>query len=322
LLVLEGSTEEQILSMARSLAYVRPLVAYPNWSFDIDFAKPDITYRMRQQIWNYFRDRKAEVALTIGWHDPLKLCLCLSNDLSRQIFIAGCIDPNEFAFLDKVLEPGMSFLDAGANEGIYTLFAAVRVGNGAVWAFEPSQREMERLERNIQLNGLGNVKTFRMGLADEDGEAELTVAAAEHSGQNTFGEFVYPTVESLRREVVPVRTLDRVVEDQGITSLDVVKVDVEGAEQRLLRGARNALRAFRPIILLEASDAALRKQDGDRKRLCEELTAQDYRIYSFDPGSGLPTARILTPYSDNLVAAPVEKALPDSVFEMVPRLSR
>ena len=63
------------------------------------------------------------------------LRLHLGNDVSRQIFIAGCYDPNEFAFLDRYLRPGMTFIDAGANEGVYTVFAAQRVGSeGCVWA--------------------------------------------------------------------------------------------------------------------------------------------------------------------------------------------
>ena len=45
----------------------------------------------------------------------------MGNDMSRQIYVAGCVEPNEFAFFDRVLQPGMTFLDAGANDGIYTV---------------------------------------------------------------------------------------------------------------------------------------------------------------------------------------------------------
>jgi len=62
------------------------------------------------------------------WHYGTRLRLFLGNDMSRRIHIAGCVEPNQFAFLDHVLQPGMTFLDAGGNDGIYTVFAAKRVG--------------------------------------------------------------------------------------------------------------------------------------------------------------------------------------------------
>ena len=82
-----------------------------------------------------------------------------------------------YHFPIRFLEPGMTFRDAGANEGIYSVFAARLLGaEGTVWAFDPSQRELSRLARNLELNDL-QVRVFPVALADQTGQAEMMVAA-------------------------------------------------------------------------------------------------------------------------------------------------
>ena len=82
--------------LAESLAVLRPLVPYPEWRFDADWYNPDLSFQIRQRLWQYFADRGCEVPVRVSWHSGTHLCLYLNNDLSRQIFIAGCADPNEF----------------------------------------------------------------------------------------------------------------------------------------------------------------------------------------------------------------------------------
>ena len=129
---IEAMSEADVLRIAAALALVRPLTPYPNWYFDADWQNPDLGYRIRRSIWTYFSRRKNTAALDIPWYGALKLRIHLGNDISRQQYVAGCLDPNEFALLDKLLAPGMVFLDAGANEGFYTVFASYRVGKTGV----------------------------------------------------------------------------------------------------------------------------------------------------------------------------------------------
>jgi FkbM family methyltransferase len=273
---------------------------------------------MRHQVWQHFRDRDLEVPVLVNWLDELQLLLYLGNDLSKQIFVAGCIDPNEFAFLDKVLQPGMTFVDVGANEGIYALFASRRVTNsGIVYAFEPSAREFERLVQNLRLNSARNVRALRLALADQVGEAELAVAGPEHSGHNTIGVFAYDVVR-LRSEVVSTQTLDDVVREHGIVRLDVVKLDVEGAELRVLNGGREALRRYRPLILFEVTDSALRGQGTSAPELCAAVSGLGYRLFIYGDETGLPVEAEQGQFSDNMLAVPVERQLPETVFRLTP----
>jgi FkbM family methyltransferase len=316
---LREKAESEIVALAEAVAIVRPLVPYPRWRFDADWANPDLAFQLRQFIWQYFNDRRSENPIVIGWYYGTRLALYLGNDLSRQIYIAGCIEPNEFAFLDRFLQPGMTVFDAGANEGVYSVFAASRVGaKGAVWAFEPSPRELKRLQKNLALNQLG-VRVFPMALADRGGEAELKIASYEHEGQNTLGAFVYD-IESSGNERVQLSRLDDLVAQNPPGRIDLIKVDVEGAEIRLFAGASETLRQYRPFLLFEASDGALKNQGGNREELLTMLRDHGYTIYCFDPHSGLPAPPVSGRYSDNLIGAPQGKTLPDSAFHPWPAL--
>jgi len=312
--------EAELLALARNLAALRPLVPYPTWQFDRDWDNPDLLYRLRRAVWNHFRGDPQAPELILDWHHGTKLALHLGNDLSKQIFVGGCMDPNELALLDKLLKPGMSFLDAGAMEGAYTVLAAALVGpGGVIWSVEPSARERRRLERNLERNGFRHVTVHPVALADSDGKAELKVARDEHSGQNTIGEVVYEQAREIMRETVEIRRLDSLADEYGLKALDVVKMDIEGAEYRALQGAEASIQRFRPVILLEVFDEALEKQGGSRALLLSWLKEHGYDFYVFD----YATARLRPDdgriAGDNLVAVPVEKPLPAEAFSLLPR---
>jgi FkbM family methyltransferase len=262
---------------------------------------------MRRFIWTYFHNQNRDFPFRMDWHRGLTIQIHLGNDLSRPLLVGGCFEPNEFAFLNSVLQEGMVFVDAGANEGLYSLFASRCVGaSGRVFSFEPSQREFDRLGCNIQLNGLENVHAVQAALTEKSGSVELNVARATHGGQNTLGEFAYQ-VSLLRRETVSAQTLDGFAAEFGLTRLDFLKMDVEGAELRVLEGSREVLRRLRPTILFEVSDAALRGQGDSLPDVLEFLRLQDYRLYAFSERTGAPLPFTSEIQSENMIAVPAEK---------------
>jgi FkbM family methyltransferase len=321
-------SEKALVQLAESLAVLRPLVPYPEWRFDADWYNPDLSFQIRQRLWQYFADRGCEVPVRVSWHSGTHLCLYLNNDLSRQIFIAGCADPNEFAFLDRFLEPGMTFIDAGANEGIYSIFAARRVGpSGAVWAFEPSERELGRLRRNAASNGF-DFNIFSVGLSDSEHDAELVVAENRYAGLNTLGKIPYSGVNVARTERIQLVRLDDVVSKNPLARIDVIKIDIEGGELNMLRGAVETLRRYRPVLLFELLRPALASQGASPEEVIEFILKQGYTLYQFAPSSGLPTLAKQIEYSnvgwsvfglgENLIAAPEENPLPPAVYSYLP----
>jgi FkbM family methyltransferase len=317
----QESGEEKLLRYAEAISILRPLVPYPRWTTDADLNNPDFSYQLRRWLWQYFHDRKGEAEITVPWHGGTRLRLHLGNDESAQIYVAGCVEPNELAFLDRVLQPGMTFVDAGANDGIYTVFAARRVGpGGTVWAFEPSRREQERLRCNLELNGL-QALVFPVALADIHGQAEFTVSDAEHQGQSTLGAFAHDGVQAQGKELVDVRRLDDLLSEHPVTRIDVLKLDVEGAELRVLRGAVGMIERYRPYVLMEVSEGSLRHQGTNSEELLDFLRAQQYRIHAFDRATGLPFPAAPGVYSDNMIGVPEERPLPEAAASPWPVLA-
>ncbi|MDP1588734.1 MAG: FkbM family methyltransferase, partial [Prosthecobacter sp.] len=141
-------------------------------------------------------------------------------------------------FITGFLHEGDTFIDVGANIGIYTLPASSIVKHGQVVAVEPSAKNRGRLEENFLLNGITSVRIEACALGENEGEMAFcdadALAHVELAGNGPK---------------VPVRTLDSIL-PEGETTL--LKVDVEGFELSVFKGAENAMRAGRlPVILFE-----------------------------------------------------------------------
>jgi FkbM family methyltransferase len=285
----------------------------PGWSYS---AAGDITglrAGLRRALWTTFRDRDIHRPVTVRWYDGLRVRLFLGNDLSYCVYLGGSFEPNEFVFLDRILRPGMVFVDAGANDGLYSLFAAHRVGpSGRVLAVEPSSREYARLLANVRLNALGNVTVVRAALGAAPSNATLAIASDWHGGQNTIGPRVSnPNVETTSHEHVAVQTLDRLAAVHEIDRVDVVKLDVEGSEIRAIAGGRTIIERHRPTLLLEVESERLESQGNTKEELFVALAALGYCIQVFD----LRTGQLCRPQNPgqvkgNVVAAPSEVRLP------------
>ena len=153
----------------------------------------------------------------------------------------------ELGYLTKILNPGKVFVDVGANMGIYTLVASKIVGStGRVIAFEPSVQSFSVLLQNIALNRSSNVVPFRVAASEKEGIAWLH-HALDPSG-NSLGKQANWGKDG---ENVDTETLDNVLERASVNHVDLIKVDVEGAEELVLRGTLDTLRTHRPVVIFE-----------------------------------------------------------------------
>ena len=293
-----------MLLLARCLAKLRPLRPYPGWYFGIAENNTNLRVQLRYAIWNTCRERRLQKPIACRWYHGSRINLYLGNDVSRATYIGGCIEPNEFAFIGSVLKKGMVMIDVGANDGLFTIFAARRVGRkGRVIAFEPSAREFARLQANIQMNRLRNVKAVAKAASNETGSSQLKISEYGHEGQNTFGDFAHAVKQS-GIQVVEVCPLDGFLRFESLNRLDLIKIDVEGAEYKVLQGAEGTIRKFRPIILLEVLDKALQYQGSTAGQVMQFLLDLDYKVYDFSASSGSLVASDFKTHSDNIVASP------------------
>jgi FkbM family methyltransferase len=195
-------------------------------------------------------------------------------------------------------------IDVGANDGLFTIFAAQRVGRkGRVFAFEPSTREFARLQANMQMNRLRNVKAVAKAASNETGFLQLKICEYGHEGLNTLGDFAYAVKQS-GTQLVEVCRLDEFLQMENLNRLDLIKIDVEGAEYKVLQGTEGTIRNFRPIILLELFDKALRYQGNSEAQVLQFLLDLDYKIYDFSARTGTLVASDFKRHSENIVASP------------------
>ncbi len=148
----------------------------------------------------------------------------------------------------EFLKPGMVAIDCDAHIGEYTVLFAVLVGpEGEVHAFEPDPRVFAILQDNITRNSLRNVWAHDKALGEVEGKAKFCLA--EDPTASSFPQFASQIGKDV--EVV-ITTLDAYTEEQGLSRVDAVKIDVEGAEGAVLAGARRVLTELWPgLIVIE-----------------------------------------------------------------------
>jgi FkbM family methyltransferase len=158
-------------------------------------------------------------------------CYLNDNATERQIFKRGENAPS--VGLMRVMadvSPGDVFVDIGANSGIFTAFAAKLVGpSGRVVAIEPMPEMVERLRHNVDINGFNNVEIFATAVGEETGNAILHIHP-KNRGQSSM----LATFQSSAQVQVPVSSLRSIVMLAGLDHIDVLKIDIEGFEDRAL----------------------------------------------------------------------------------------
>lgn len=177
--------------------------------------------------------------------------------------------------LRAMLRPGMTFVDVGANTGFFALIAARLVGpTGRVLAIEPEPENCTRIQRNIELNGYGNIDVVEVALADADGEAQLHLASdhGHHSLLTTSPDRVGRTI------TVPQRTLDSLLAERGVERVDVMKIDVEGFEVEVLRGARQTVQRNPDVVLLMDVHESLGVDAAEVCDLLNDLGLSTYQV--------------------------------------------
>jgi FkbM family methyltransferase len=230
------------------------------------------------------------------------------NDHVSRPLIQGNFETAEFSFIRKFLQPGMTMLDIGAHHGFYTLLASRIVGDaGRVYSFEPSPRERKALLRHVSLNRCKNVRVQALALGAEKKEAELHVVEGSQTGCNSLRPpVVLSGTSSVRVRVMP---LDDWLSEQKIGHVDFIKLDVEGGELEVLKGAEALLeRRPRPVILAEVQDIRTRAWGYKAKDVIESLRGKGYEWFSIaEDGSATALDVSADEFDGNFVAFPQER---------------
>ncbi|HEX4348460.1 MAG TPA: FkbM family methyltransferase [Vicinamibacterales bacterium] len=223
-----------------------------------------------------------------------------NDHLSSQVF-AGSFETNECAAFASVLRPGMTVLDIGANVGFYSLLASRLIGpGGRVIAFEPSAREGRRLALHLRINGARNVTTEPFALGERNEEATFYVVEERDSGCNSFrpGDLGLPTTPV----TVSVKRLDDCL-PRG-TRIDVVKIDVEGAELSALRGGEQMFRRDRPPVMCEIEEIRIAPWGYRGRDIVDLLAGWGYEWSAITEHGLRPLSGSESEFSGNFLARP------------------
>ena len=230
------------------------------------------------------------------------------NDVCGDAIFIGAFEEAERRFVEHFLQPEMTVVDVGAHHGLYTLLTSVKVGpQGRVIAFEPSPRERKKLLWHLRLNHCTNVQVESTALGSSVGQGELFVVNGRETGCNSLcPPKVSEPIKVLR---VAVDTLDNYLRQQKIEGgVDFIKIDVEGAELEVFKGATVLLRREpRPVILCEVQDFRTQPWDYKAKEIIEFLHKLGYFWFSFSSDGKLePIPVNQGVFGANLVAIPKE----------------
>lgn len=192
------------------------------------------------------------------------------------IEITGEYSGGEIDLYQALLNPGDTALDVGANIGVFTIAMGLAVGGfGKVIAFEPQPPIFDILRRNIDRCGLGHVDAHRMIVDERDGDGAFV--GVTHLPDGKLLNFGAMNVDSRVLDgfgdlvPTPMRTIDSL----GLERCDFIKIDVEGGEAAVLKGASTTLTRQRPIICLECD------QPNAESPWADDLLAADYRLWRF-----------------------------------------
>jgi FkbM family methyltransferase len=194
--------------------------------------------------------------------------------IGRGIAAQRVYEPAVTRAVEAVLRPGMAFLDVGANIGYFSLLAASCVGpGGKVFAFEPSQTNVKLLHASRVLNGFDNVQIFPLAAGRD---WELSFYDGSHSN-GWVSPIASKPEDLLPRAVVLAAPLAAIL--PADRRIDMIKIDVEGAEYQALQGARAVIERDHPPIVSEFSPPALEAISGvSGPEYLQFLTARGYRL--------------------------------------------
>lgn len=201
------------------------------------------------------------------------------SHLFARVASEGTYEPALAATCTSHLDPTRDAIDVGANVGFYTNLMARQLQSGRVLAIEPTANALAKLRSNIERNGIGARTLVFEGIAsDRECTRNLhTVVGKEE--YSSVGTLAHPSILNERFETREVQssTIDALVRHHRLDP-GFIKIDVEGAEYEVLRGAESTLKNHRPIVLSELSTALLRHNGTSAAEVVAYMQRLGYRV--------------------------------------------
>ncbi|HOZ36487.1 MAG TPA: FkbM family methyltransferase [bacterium] len=204
---------------------------------------------------------------------------------------------DEFTALGKLIKKDDVVFDVGANAGVLSVYMSRLIGeNGRLYAFEPIRETYYLLKENLALNRCENTRAENVALDSENGTKIMHCFEKNNSEWNSFGAPNFDGVTPNKKVEIRAETIDNYARQNKVEWIDFLKIDVEGFEREVLKGARRMLSEERiKYLSFEISQIPITAAGIKPKEVFDLLAQYGYQIYKFEPASG----KFSGPYHDS-----------------------
>lgn len=217
----------------------------------------------------------------------IKYELDLSEMIDSAIYFHGYYERNTSRVLRQYIKPDMTIFEVGANIGAHTFEIAKMLDSnrGRLFSFEPTDYAFKKLEKNLMLNDFNNIVIEKLALSDVNEEKEIHRATSSET-------MPFKASWDIKKAGPKLRSKDKIIFEQlddyfikhNLDSLDLLKIDTDGYELRMVNGGRKTITKYKPIIIIELGVTVERV--GDKlEDLVETLSGIGYSFYSIESGS-------------------------------------
>jgi len=227
--------------------------------------------------------------------------LDISEFLQAHLFLFGSYELPTVRFIRSMLRSGDTAIDVGAQIGYLTLAMATSSNSTIeVHSFEPESHNLERLRTNVSLNPGVNVSIIEKAASNVDGMLRLYLSHDHNSGtHSTIPNGVNVSTNFVE---IPSVTLDSYAAAKNIQRLRLIKIDVEGGELEVIKGAQKILRELKPIIIMELSDALQAARGFSTHEFKRLLLADEYNSFTINDWGRLVASNVEATHAmDNVV---------------------
>ena len=218
----------------------------------------------------------------------ISIHLLPEGQIAYELWSGVRFERAELEFILRMLRPGMTFFDVGANSGLYSILAGKKMAEGcSIFAFEPCPSTFTLLEKNILSNHLSGIQAHPVALSEQSGEACMHVNAAWKDGLNSLQDPSHVASKVVAHLKFQTETLDEFIVREEIAKVDVMKVEVQGAELLVFRGGRALLnRPDAPVILYEGYTRCTACFHYHPAEIMWQLEEFGYELFVLDVNTG------------------------------------
>jgi FkbM family methyltransferase len=231
------------------------------------------------------------------------------DHIQYHLFWYGCYELPAITLWRQLTTPDAVVIDIGANIGYYSIIAAHKAAAGQVYAFEPYSAARRQLQRNIDVNHFRHIEALPFAVSDHAGTQALYISAKDNTSMTGLAP---ATNFSGNTETVQTVALDGWADARGLSRIDLLKIDVEGAEISVLSSMARILQRYRPLVFIEVRGQHLQKFGKTADDIYRLFSGHDYQPYEIT-GPGMLKKIASAVEGDSIIFAPRDYVFPPGI---------